>query len=300
VTLTSSVEVAAPQIVAARSGALTITYVVKGDRDRDRVEAAFVSPANEVTTTRVSRPGWIRDLTLGSAEGRHAVAAWERRTSGGRVQRLETAQLRGDDARRVRRVSTNRSRHTLEPRIAVGPSGAATIVWETDTGRRRGPEPDRVGTVRLSPKGIPGRSHVVAARRQNSFSPDVAVDSRGRASVSYLLGPRIRLARLGPGGRVRSRLSLRDGPHRWPGPASIATDSRNRTVVAWSHCCAKRSNLVASRVARRGKVRGPEVLFAGDAQAFGDPLVASGMGASAVVVWPLSAGVMVSFASAGR
>jgi hypothetical protein len=301
VTLTSSVGAAAPQIVAAGSGALTIAYVVRGDRASDaRVEAAFVTPANAVTTARVSRSGWIRDLALASAEGRRAVAVWERRTSGGRAQRLETAQLGGGKARDVRRVATNRSRHTLEPRIAVGPSGGATIVWETDTGRRRSPEPDRVGAVRLSPAGIPGKSHVVAARKQNLFAPDVAVDSRGRASVSYLLGPRIRLARLGAGGRVRSRYPMRDGPGRWPDPPSIATDSRDRTVMAWSHCCGKRSNLVASRVSPRGEARGPEVLFAGDAQAFGDPQVASGMGASPVVVWPLSAGVMVSFASAGR
>jgi hypothetical protein len=141
---------------------------------------------------------------------------------------------------------------------------------------------------------------VVAARKQNFFAPDVTLDSRGRASVSYLLGPRIRLARLGGDGRVRSRLSMHDGPGRWPDPPSIATDSRDRVVMAWSHCCGKRSNLVAARAARSGAVRGPEVLFAGDAQAFGDPQVVSGMDASPVAVWPLSAGVMVSFASAGR
>jgi hypothetical protein len=136
-----------------------------------------------------------------------------------------------------------------DPEVAVDAAGRATVVW------RFGPNAGRVQTVRLDAAGKPGPVHTLS--RQGDLrrpqSPQVAVDSEGRATVVWAatgvagtcaarVVKAVRLDSAGNPGQVQTLSEWRDSCDIDPS-AQVAVDPGGRATVVWSRtefvlpCC---------------------------------------------------------------
>src|SRR5918995_1680943 len=132
--------------------------------------------------------------------------------------------------------------HTLSeagaatPQVAVDPQGRATVVWERGGGSRT------VQSVRLGAdgthRGVKSLSQGISP--QVAVTPQVAVDSRGRATVVWAgsvgsgthLGLRVHSVRLGTDGSQGAVRTLSKADGYYP---QVAVDSQGRPTVVWSN-----------------------------------------------------------------
>jgi hypothetical protein len=126
------------------------------------------------------------------------------------------------------------AKRSLQKHVAVGPRGP-TVVWIFPN-RKKGTY--RVQSVRLDANGRPGAVRTLSKSRADS--PQVAVDSRGRATVVWAWGRR--------GGSGTERIQARRLPRQGPpegvrtlsepglnaGDPQVAVDSQGRPTVVWS------------------------------------------------------------------
>ena len=182
--------------------------------------------------------------------------------------------------------------HTLSeagaatPQVAVDPQGRATVVWERGGGSRT------VQSVRLGAdgthRGVKSLSQGISP--QVAVTPQVAVDSRGRATVVWAgsvgsgthLGLRVHSVRLGTDGSQGAVRTLSKADGYYP---QVAVDSRGRAAVVWqrSHRSAP-VRIQARRLRRHGAPEAVQTLSQPGQDAF-DPQVAVDSQGRPTVVW---------------
>jgi hypothetical protein len=183
-------------------------------------------------------PGRVRTLSKHAAidpqvavdpQGR-ATVVWRRFADRKPNQRVEAVRL-GRDGKpgKVKTLSGG----AFDPRVAVDRRGRATIVWVRSK-RKQGTV--RVQSVRLGADGRPGAVRTLS--KSFASTPQVAVDSRGRATVIWAWGRR---------GSGIQRIQARRVPRRGapevvrtlsePGQSAfnpqVAVDSQGRPTVVW-------------------------------------------------------------------
>src|SRR4029450_3384780 len=128
-----------------------------------------------------------------------ATVAWRR--FDGALTRIESARVDADgvpgEVSTLLPVAEDR---LLDPQVAVGPDGRATVVWESDTEVFKKSDCSAGGfstcvqAVSIDPEGTPGPVMTVARFDPPERDPDlggpgkgpqVAVDSQGRATVAW-------------------------------------------------------------------------------------------------------------------
>jgi hypothetical protein len=166
-----------PEVAVDPDGRATVVWSQSTSSSR-AVQAVQIDAAgNPEPIQTLSRVGLDPQLAV-DARGL-ATVVW-RRSDGSnmRVQatRVDAAGIRGP----VQTLSPA-GKDALSPEIAVDPDGRATVVW------KRRSHSGHVQAVRLDPAGNPGPVQTVSrnARPRRLDTPEVAVDSTGRATVVW-------------------------------------------------------------------------------------------------------------------
>lgn len=243
-------------------------------------------------------PGEARTLAEGSApqvavdlQGR-ATVVWQADDGFG-DERIQAVRIDADGTPGTIHTLSDEGRHAVLPEVAVDRQGRATVVWGGDP-----QEPhisrEKVQVVRLGADGTPGDLHTLsAARAWRARLPQVAVDSKGRATVAWgeradRSRPRrsrevlVRAVRLGPDGEPGAVRTL---SKRSPGGPELAVDSKGRVTVVWQRVARATAAIQSIRIGRRGAPGAPATLSRGDAAS---PRVTVDSKGRATVVWERS------------
>ena len=214
------------------------------------------------------------------SEGR-ATVVWRRVgfTAGGTESMVQAVRLGADGS--AGPVQTLSEDGAGEPKLAIDSQDRATVVWPRfESGNRR------IEAVRLGADGAPGAVKTLSKRRQDTDSPQLAVDPRGRATVVWRRADRakrrIQTARVGAGGnpgKVKTLSKGADSPQ-------VAGDRRGRATVVWRRIKqTKRALVVRVQSVRLGKDGAPgAVRTLSKNRAFGPQAAVDSRG-RATVVW---------------
>lgn len=124
-------------------------------------------------------------------------------------------------------------------RVAIDSTGAAVVVWERLTGNRFEPGSGEgvVQAARMTAAGVWGPPATLSLPSQESFSPDVAFDSGGSATVVWQRydgsAGTIEAAETGPGGIWQSPIALSE-PATNAIEAHVAADALGGLVAVWA------------------------------------------------------------------
>lgn len=181
-----------------------------------------------------------------------ATVAWQR--FDGALTRIESARVDADGVPgEVSTLLSVTEDRLLDPQVAVGPDGRATVVWERDTEVFKRSDCSAGGfstcvqAVSIDPDGTPGPVMTLARFDTPERDPDlggpgkgprVAVDSRGRATVVWrrtdyeagTVGTAVQSVRLEADGSPGAVQTL-SAPE--AGDPSLAVDSEDRVTVVW-------------------------------------------------------------------
>jgi hypothetical protein len=123
------------------------------------------------------------------------------------------------------------------PQVAIDSKDRATVVWDHNDGSNF-----RIQSIRIAADGTLGTVQTLSAPGANAYGPDLAIDSKDRATVAWEreLGgvgstrriQSVRLAADGAPGRV---LNL-SAPGRNTANAQVAVDAQDRATVVWDGC----------------------------------------------------------------
>lgn len=163
----------------------------------------------------------------------------------------------GGDFGRPRVVSQPRL-DSSEASLSVDPEGRAALVWVTNT---PGDKHFRVGAAFRSPsRNRFGKPHFLTRPRDDGVGPAVALDSRGRGVITWIVNGekhtminafRVRVAFTSRSGRV-SR------PHTISGPRAdfpeLAMNSGGGAVATWVYHGRHRDVVQARRISTRGRI----------------------------------------------
>jgi hypothetical protein len=199
-------------------------------------------------------------------------------TASGADSSIESARIGADGA--VADVQTLSEVGAVEPEVAVDPLGRATVVWSRFDGTAQ-----RIEAVRLGADGVPGAVETLSKRRQDTETPQVAVDPRGRATVVWRRADRakrriqsVRLGAEGDAGKVKTLSKGADSPQ-------VAVDDRGRATVVWRRIKkTKRALVLRVQSVRLGTGGGSKPKTLSKPRAF-DPQVAVDDRGRATVVW---------------
>jgi hypothetical protein len=127
------------------------------------------------------------------------------------------------------------AKRSLQTHVAVGPRGRPTVVWIFPN-RKKGTY--RVQSVRLDANGRPGAVRTLSKSRADS--PQVAVDSRGRATMVWSLRPigagtaYIQARRLQARGGAKAVQTLSGRARgQFSSAPQVAVDPQGRPTVVW-------------------------------------------------------------------
>jgi hypothetical protein len=225
-----------PQVAADPQGRATAVWrLTKGRRRIQSVRLAADGTPGAVRT--LSRTKAFDPQVAVDSRGRSTVV-W----ANGRPGKIQSRRLGADGtAGATKTVSKARA---FDPQVAVDLKRRATMVWSRLMRTRSGGAFSRVQTVRLGAGGAPGAVHTLSkgsrtiAGAVNGLRPQVAVDSRGRATVVWELDCAscisvvdIQARPLGADGIPRAVHKLTKRPD--ASDPQVAVDSKGRPTVVW-------------------------------------------------------------------
>lgn len=172
----------------------------------------------------------------------------------------------------------------IQPRVAVGPDGAATIVWNRFDGADW-----VIQEQRLSPAGEPeGATANLSAAGQSAAEPQLALDSAGAATVawdrfdgnSFVVQAR----RLDPSGNPAGAAVNLSAGGRDAADPQLAISPGGTAAILWSRFDG--ANWIVQRrdFAAAGTLGGTETL-SGPGRSAGDPALAWGGDGTLAMVW---------------
>jgi hypothetical protein len=228
-----------PRIALAPDGEATVVWNRFSGSDF-LVEERRVAPDGSLIPASkanvLSAPGGDAvEPEVASAESGAAVVAWSRSEEADPAAAIEARSIdaAGAPSGAARRLSEEAGRG-VEPRVAIGPGGTATIVWTESQGG-----PWRIEEQRLSAAGAPlGEAQALSAATGDAVEPALAAAPDGRLvaawerfdGTSFVVQAR----RIAASGEVASSaLNLSAAGQDAAGPALDVSADGNATVL-WS------------------------------------------------------------------
>ena len=184
------------------------------------------------------------------------------------------------------------------PRMAIDPQGRVWVVWYIADQNSI----SQVEAIRLAADGTPGEVMTLSQPGENSFYPQVAVDSRGVATFVWeteRTSNRIQMRRVFADGVVTDVVSLDDDAFIVRDP-QIAIDSADRATIVWSRQDGdpldngfRNGTIHAVRLAADGSAGPVRVLSPPNDDAFHPQVAVDPLG-RATVVWTTIGGLVSS------
>jgi hypothetical protein len=221
-------------VAMAPDGSATVTWVegatccLWGSAKAVRIAAdGTVGP-----TIALSPPGTeVDNVRLAVAPDATTTAVWNTYTP----ETLEMVRIAADGTPGPVVGLASGIRPTDSPFLAVGPDGTATVAWQADSPAAR----NAVKALQISPTGVPGAVHTLAASGAGYTAAPVAVAPDGTATVAWTHLPAV-------SGDPLTIESVRIAPSGVPGPVrtinpsptsawhpNVATGPRGAAIVTW-------------------------------------------------------------------
>jgi hypothetical protein len=245
-------------------------------------------------------PGPVHTFSAGDAQGARVAV-----DSQGRATLVWTGIGEGVRSVRIGADGTPGSEQTLAaepvlppPALAVDSQDRATVVWEGSDIKGSGTEFEvehLIRAVRVGADGIPGPVRTLSP--PGGSSPQVAVDSQGRATVAWLSLDGVHSVRLDADGTPEEAQIL--APFRNENGVRVVADSQDRATVVWG-ASDEGSGLRITKAVRLGADGTPGAVqtVSAPAQMVSPPGLAVDSRNRATVAWGLRAAVQAARLSA--
>ncbi len=281
-----------PQVALDGSGRATITWS-RSDGVAGRIESVRLA-AN-------GTPGVVQTLSPspGGSAARNAFApqvaidgsdrariVWYRYD--GSNDRIQSVRLAADGTPGAVQNLSGAGLSAIRPQVAVDASGRATVTWQRSDGINT-----RIQSVRLAADGTPGPVHTLSAFGQDAVDPQVAIDSTGRATITWERSDgsnqRIQSTRLNVDGTPGPFYYILSGAGQDAIEPQVAIDGSDRATITWQRSDGSNNRIQSVRLAADGSPEAVKTL-SGAGEDAGDPQVAIDGSDRATVVWNRSDG----------
>jgi hypothetical protein len=164
----------------SRGAAITVWSQLAPNGKSSRVKARRISPEGRLGSvmTVSARRNAIVPQVASDARG-NAVVTWE--VAADKYSNWRIKARRISSTGNLGQVETLYAGWAAQPQIASGASGAMTIVWEANPNT----QPSNIQARQISAAGVIGPAQTLSSAAANSYTPEIAVDGAGNATVIW-------------------------------------------------------------------------------------------------------------------
>lgn len=275
----------APQVAVAPDGTAVVAWA-RWDGANFRIQERRLTPggAPEEATRTLSGSGQdAADLQVGVGPDGTATVVWRRFDGFHPLVQMRRIAPDGTSEEAVQRLS-EAGQDAVEPDVAVGPDGTATVVWTRFDGSNM-----VVQERRVEPAGALGATAGLSAAGQNAIEPQVELGPGGEATVVWtrfdganwvIQGRRFSAAGVGEGAVLDLSAAGRSAAE-----PQLAIDPDGLATVAWDRYDGTNFVVQARRIAADGALLGAAANLSASGRDAADPQVAAAPAGGATVLW---------------